>query len=146
MTAKIHGFTVKAFDENDGAARLLDSSVRFGGVPQWVPLDEEALAGFVQRQRPPWGHCWHSSRDLAEDAAREVRGIVCAIEVDEGGAVALREIDPVAEAVLAEREACAALVDSWPLDSEPFGSREFGSRVFEAVAALAARIRARGQK
>ena len=146
MTTRIFGFTVKGFDEDDGAARLLASGLSFGGDPRWVALDAEALAGFVQKERPPWGHCWQSSRDLAEGAAREVRGIVCAIEVDEGGAVTLREIDPVAEAVLAEREACAALVDSWPLDSEPFGSREFGSRVFEAVTALAVRMRARGQK
>ena len=61
-------------------------------------------------------------------------------------AVALARRQGRAEGAAAEREACAALVDSWPLDSEPFGSREFGSRVFEAVAALAARMRARGSK
>jgi hypothetical protein len=132
VTAKIHGFTVKTFDESDGEPRLLGSSIHFGGAPRWVLLDDEALAGFVQKERSPWGHCWLSSRDLAEDAAREVRGIVCAVEVDEGGAVTVREIDPVAEAVLAEREACAKVADDYDGRNAP--------------EAIAARIRARGQK
>lgn len=103
---KCLGYTVQIIDENDGLPRLLASGLSLGAAPRWYPLDAEALASFTQRERPPFGHIWQSSRDFAEDAARVTRGTVCAIEEDAAGTISIRAIDPMAEAVATEREAC----------------------------------------
>jgi hypothetical protein len=112
-----HGFTVRIVDEEDGLPRLLASGLSLGAKPRWYPLDAEALASFTQRTQPPWGHIWQSSRDFAEDAARATRGAVCEIEEDAAGVISIRVIDPIAEAVAAEREACAKEAEAFDPDA-----------------------------
>jgi hypothetical protein len=136
-TSKIRGYTVATIDA-DGFPRLLASGLSLGAVPVWYPLDPEALASFTQREHPPWGHIWLSSLDLAEDAARATRGWVCVVEADAKGTITIRRLDPVAEAVAAEREACAMIAEAV---RDTTGSED--SSVRDAVARIAAAIRAR---
>ena len=81
-------------------------------------------------------HIWQSSRDLAEDAARATRGTICAID-EEAGTITIRPVDPIAEAVAAEREACARAVEALPEWSSGYGSG--GNPWPEAAEAIRAR-------